>query len=182
VKAADWISLAGVVVAALSALVAVVSAKRATTAQSAAADHQARAETERRLAREAAEEAATAQRQTAAEAGRVAKAVEEQNRRADEQVEQAEGVPWEIRHSELDVYDLLNITNTTKFAVEISGPGVAPLGEGSLAFERIDGRSSAQFMVAPFGGEYNQVVVTWHRREDKTDEPRQWTGNKPPKL
>lgn len=179
-KAADWISLAGVVVAALSALVAVVSAKRAAAAQRAAANHQAKAETERRLARQAAEDAATAQRQTAAEAGRVAEAVEEQNRRAEEQTEQAEGVPWQIRHHDGDLYDLWNTTNITKFGVHISGPGI--VGRGPLAFDRIDGRSSVQFLIPPFGAEYNQVVVTWHRREDQTDEPRQWTGNKPPKL
>lgn len=111
----------------------------------------------------------------------MAKAVEEQNRRAEEETEQAEGVPWEIKHHGGDLYDLRNITNTTKFGVQISGPGVAG-GSSPLTFDRVDGRSSVQFLIAPFGTEYNQVVVAWHRREDQTDEPRRWTGNKPPKL
>jgi hypothetical protein len=179
VKAADWISLAGVVVAALSALVAVVSARRATAAQSAAATHQAVAETERRLARQAAEDAATAQRETAAEAGRVAKAIEEQNQRANEHAQQAEGVPWRITHHDGDLYDLWNDTNTAKFGVEVSGRGVAGV-DGP--FDRIDGRSSEQFLIAPFGPGSTQVLVTWHRLEDLSDEARQWTGSKPPKL
>ena len=103
VKAADWFSLAGVVAAAVSAIVAVVSAKRAAAAQSAAANHEAKAETQRRLATEAAEEAAVAQRQTAAEAGRVAKAIEERNRMAEEQAEGAEGVPWRVEYREGDL-------------------------------------------------------------------------------
>lgn len=179
VKAADWISLAGVAVAALSALVAMVSAKRAAAAQRAAATHQASAETERRLARQAAEDAAIAQREAAAEAGRVAEAIENQNQRADERAQQAEGVPWRITHHDRDLYDLWNDTNTAKFGVEVSGPGVAGV-DGP--FDRIDGRSSEQFLINPFGAGFTQVVVTWHRREDLSDEPRRWTCSKPPKL
>ena len=100
------------------------------------------------MARQAAEDAATAQRETAAEAGRVAKAIEEQNRRADEQAEQAEGVPWRITHHDGDLYDLWNDANTAKFGVQVSGPGVAGV---SGPFDRVDGRSSEQFLIAPFG-------------------------------
>jgi hypothetical protein len=99
----------------------------------------------------------------------VAKAIEEQNRRADEQAEQAEGVPWRITHHDGDLYDLWNDTNTAKFGVQVSGPGVAGV---SGPFDRIDGRSSEQFLIAPFGAGYTQVVVTWHLREDLSDEPR----------
>jgi hypothetical protein len=176
VKAADWFSLAGVVAAAVSAFVAVVSAKRAAAAQSAAANHEARAEIQRRLATQAAEEAAVAQRQTAAEAGRVAKAIEERNRMAEEQAERAEGVPWRVEYREGDLFEVKNITNTTKFGVQISGPGVLR----PVAVDRIDGHGSAEFYRHPASGGNNQVEVIWYRREDLSDEPRRWTGTRPP--
>jgi hypothetical protein len=48
--------------------------------------------------------------------------------------------------------------------------------------DRIDGRSSVDFFGFNAMGVGDRVEVTWHRREDRTDEPRQWNGNKPPKL
>ncbi len=86
-------------------------------------------------------------------------------------------MPWEIRYREGDLYDLWNITGTTKFGVQISGEGVLR----RKTVERIDGRSSESFMGFNAMGRGDQVEVTWHRREDQSDEPRQWRGNKPPK-
>jgi hypothetical protein len=186
VNAANWIALGSFIAATVSAIVAGVSAgvavlqaRRAKMSKEAADRAQARAEQHAERATKAAEEAAAWQRQAASAAQQSADALLEQNRRADEQAEQAEGVPWEIRHHNADLYDLWNITNTTKFGVQVSGPGV---GGVSGAFDRIDGRSSVRFLIAPFGAEFDQVVVTWHRREDLSDEPQRWTGNKPPKL
>jgi phage protein D len=178
VNGGNWISLAGVVIAGGSAIWAVVSARRAAAAQARAAHYQARAEQNAERATQAAEEATVAQRQSAAAAQRSAEALEKQNRMAEEQAEQAEGVPWRIEHREGDLYELINITDTTKFGVQISGPGVLH----PKTVDRIDGHSSAEFYGHPASGGNNQVDVTWHRREDLSDEPRPWRGNKPPKL
>ncbi|GAY16240.1 hypothetical protein [Mycobacterium sp. shizuoka-1] len=179
-KLADWISLASFVAAAISAAVAVLQARRAATSRSAAQHHEARAEHDAERAIKAAEQAAAWQLQAAAAAQRSADALEQQNRLVEERAEQAEGVPWEIRHNYGDTYNLVNVTTTAKFGVQISGRGVA--GE-QLTFDRIDGRSSSgQFGIAPFGAEFSQVDVTWHRREDLSDTPQRWSGNKPPKV
>jgi hypothetical protein len=177
VHAGDWISLAGVVIAAGSAIWAVVSARRAAAAQGRADHYQARAEQHAERATQAAEEAAAAERQSAAHAKRAADALEKQNRMREEQADLAEGVPWQITHQVGDTYDLWNDTHTPKFHVHISGEGVLR----KKTVERIDGRSSADFMGLNASGVGDQVVVTWHRREDLSDEPRQWTGNKPPR-
>jgi hypothetical protein len=87
-------------------------------------------------------------------------------------------VPWEIRYREGSLFDLWNITGTTKFGVQISGGGVLR----PKTVDRIDGRSSEEFFGTRHMGAGNDVVVTWRRREDLSDEPRQWRGNKPPRL
>jgi hypothetical protein len=177
VDVGNGITLAGVVVSAVSATVALVQAKRAGAAQRAAAGSEAKAETERRLARSAAEEAAVAQREAAAAAKRTADAIEEQNRRADEEAELAEGVPWRITFRTGSLYDLWNDSDRPKFGVHISGEGV--LRDKTVA--RIDGRSSTDFMGLDAMGVGSRVDVTWHLREDRSDEPRRWSGNKPPR-
>jgi hypothetical protein len=88
-------------------------------------------------------------------------------------------VPWEIKHREGDLYDLLNITETTKFGVLTSGPAVAG---GPKTFDSIDGHSSVQFLIGPFGEVADHVDVTWHRREDLSGEPKVWRGARPPKT
>jgi hypothetical protein len=178
VNTANWISLGSLLAAAVSAAVAVLQAKRASASKGAAEHHEARAAQNAERATKAAEEAAAWQRQAAASAQRSAEALEKQNRLVEEQAEQAEGVPWEIRYREGDLYDLWNSTNTTKFGAQISGPGVLR----PKTVDRIDGRSSEEFFGANHSGAGNQVEVTWHRREDLSDEPRLWRGSKPPKL
>ncbi|MCV7006755.1 hypothetical protein [Mycobacterium gordonae] len=178
-KAAEWISLAGVVVTVVATTWAIVSAKRAAAAQSAAAHYQARAEQNAERATKAAEDAAVAQRQAALEAGRAAAALEEQNRRAEEQSELAEGVPWRITYRKGSLYDLWNDTGTTKFGVQISGEGVLR----AKTVDRFYGRSSVEFLGLDAMGVGDEVEVRWHRREDHSDEPPQlWVGNKPPRL
>ncbi len=179
VQVPTWIALAALVAPAISAAVAVIQARRATKAKDAAQLHEAKAEQNAARATKAAEEAAAWQRQAAAAAQRSAEALEAQNRMAEEHAERAEGVPWELRHAQGDQYDLWNVTDTAKFGVKISGGGVA----GDPVFDRVDGRSSARFMIAPFGGEADRIDVTWHRRDDLSDQPpQQWRGTRPPKL
>ncbi|OBB65152.1 hypothetical protein [Mycobacterium sp. 852014-50255_SCH5639931] len=177
-NAANWISLGSFVAATVSAAVAVVQAKRASASKGAAEKHEARAEQYAGRATKAAEEAAAWQRQAAEAAQRSADALEAQNRLVEDQAEEAEGVPWEIRFREGSLFDVWNITNTTKFGVRIEGGGV----QRPKSVDRIDGRSSVDFFGTSHMGGSDQVEVTWHRREDLSDEPRQWRGNKPPKL
>lgn len=184
VQLSDSINLAGVVISGTSALIAafsatwaVVSARRARSAEEKADHYQATAEQQARRATLAAEEAASAQRESAAAAQRAADALEKQNQMAEEQGDLAEGVPWRIEFQVGSRYDLWNDTQTPKFHVHIFGEGV--LREKTVP--RIDGRSSADFMGLDAMGVGSQVGVTWHRREDRSDEPRRWTGNKPPK-
>jgi hypothetical protein len=172
----NWISLAGVVVAGGSALWAVVSARRASQAQAKAEHYQARAERQAERATKAAEDAAVAEMESAAAAKRAADALERQNRIAEEQADLAEGVPWRIEFQTGSTYDLWNDTQTPKFHVQISGEGVLR----AKTIEHIDGRSSADFMGLNAMGVGDRVEVAWHRREDQSDEPRRWSGNKPP--
>ena len=138
----DAISLGGVVVSVFSAGWALVSARRARGAQERADRYQARAEQQAGRATKAAEEAAAAERQSAAAAQRAADALEKQNRMAEEQADLAEGVPWRIEYQVGSTYDLWNDTQTPKFHVHISGEGVLR----QKTVDRIDGRSSAEFM------------------------------------
>ena len=177
VDGGDWISLGGVVVSAGSAIWAVVSARRASAAEAKADGYKAKAEEHARRATAAAEDAVVAQRQSADAAKRAADALERQNRIAEEQADLSEGVPWRIEHRSGSTYDLWNDTGP-KFHIHVAGEGI----QRPKDVERIDGRSSVDFMVLDSwssGGD--KVVVTWHRREDASDEPRRWSGNKPPK-
>ena len=181
VEAGDWISLAGVVIAAVVAVVSAVwavrSARAAGRAEEQAAQDRAVAEQQAERATHAAERAAVAEAASARAAERAAAALEEQNRRAEERDEQEEGVPWSIAFRRGSTYDLWNDTNTPKYAVRVFGEGVLR----EKAVQRVDGRSSVEFMGLDASGVSNEVQVTWHRREDQSDEPRAWTGSKPAK-
>jgi hypothetical protein len=177
VDGGDWSTLAGAVIAGGSAVWAVVSARRAGRAQERAEHYQARAEQNAERATQAAEKAAAAETQSAAAAKRAADALERQNQIAEEQADLAEGVPWRIEYRTGSLYDLWNDTGTPKFNVRIEGEGVLR----SKTVERIDGRSSVDFMGFDASGQGDKVEVTWHRRDDQSDEPRRWSGNKPPK-
>lgn len=173
----NWISLAGVVIAGGSAVWAVVSARRAGRAQQRAEHYQARAEQNAERATQAAERAAVAETESAAAAKRAAAALERQNQIAEQQADLAEGVPWRLEYRTGSTYELWNDTDIPKFHVQIAGEGVLR----PKTVDRIDGRSSVDFMGFDAWGKGDKVEVAWHRREDQSDEPRRWSGNKPPK-
>jgi hypothetical protein len=168
----------GVVVSAFSASWAVISARRARSAEEKANDYQVRAEQQARRATLAAEESATAQRQSAAVEKRVADAIEKQNRRVEEQAELAEGVPWRLKHRKGAMWELWNDSDYPKFKVTIGGPGVSQNNRPPL-FDRIDGHSSVEFWGTTHWGAKPQVVVTWYRHEDAQGDPLSWTGTRP---
>ena len=166
----DWIALTGVVLTAGFSVWSAISARQATAAEDAAskrADEALKAE----------RAAVAAQRDIAAQLQRAADIETERARREAEQAEAAEGVPWRLRHYRGDTYALSNESDSPKFHVEISGEKL----RRPLSAERIDGRGSLQFMAIPASGFSDEIVVTWHRRNDKTDPQRRWAGTKPPK-
>ena len=145
-----------------------VSARRARKAQ-------AQAEIQAKRAVVAAEKSAEAEVQSADAAARSAAALEQTNRTAQERADLAEGVPWRIEYQRGSTYELWNDTGTPKFAVTIAGEGVLR----NKTEPRVDGRSCTTFMGLDAMGVGDQVVVTWHRNEDRSDAPRTWTGHKP---
>jgi hypothetical protein len=93
---------------------------------------------------------------------------------AEERADLAEGVPWRIAYQTGSTYDLWNDTDTPKYHVQISGEGV--LREKTV--DRIDGRSNADFMGLNAMGVGDRVDIAWHRREDRSNQLRRWSGNK----
>jgi hypothetical protein len=174
---ADWINLVGVTIAALSALWAVISARKAKAAEAAADSYRARAETYAKQAADAAEKAAMAEQQSAEAAQRAADALEAQHQLAVDQAEADEGVPWRLSHRKGDTYELHNDTTTPKHHVSVQGTRILR----PVTAERIDGRSSIEFMAIPFSGGDERVTVTWHRTPDMSDPAKEWTGTKPAK-
>ena len=178
-NAGNWISLGSFVAAAVSAVVAVVQAKRASASKGAAEHHEASAEHNAERATKAAEEAAAWQRQAAGAAQRAADALEKQNQMAEQLVQAAEEVPWRLEHKSGAIWRLRNITDYPKFEVTIAGPGVSK-NRGPGVIDRIDGQGSEEFWGNTFWGSELRATVTWHSREDAQDEPRSWTDMMPP--
>lgn len=87
----------------------------------------------------------------------------------------AEDAPWRITHRRGMTYELSNVTATPKFHVVVSGEGVLR----DTTAPRIDGMSGIGFMGLDAFGVGDRVDVTWHLRDDRSDEMRRWSGNKP---
>lgn len=176
---ADWITLAGVLVAAVSAGVAWVQARQARGAQESARRDQARAEQQAERATKAAERAAVAEAESAKAAARAADALEKQNAMAAVKAALVEGVPWRLEYQRGDTYELINESATPKFGVRVTGESIPSNRKGQK--DRVDGRSSLTFMAHSAFGSSSDIDVRWHRREDLSDEEQLWTGTKPAK-
>lgn len=100
---------------------------------------------------------------------------EQKRRIAEEEAERAEGIPWIITYRKGDLYELRNVSNTPKFGVRISGEGIAQPKEA----DRIDAQSTTSFMGLHAFGVGNEIIVSWHRREDQSDRPRLWRTQRP---
>ena len=124
---------------------------------------------------ENAEDTAAAVLRSTAAAERAARAIKEKKRIAAQQAKAIERAPWRIEYRSGSTYELWNDSATPKFYVRITGEGVLYLRTAP----RIDGHSSMSFH--GLDAIDAEVDVTWHRREDQSDRPRRWTGNKPPK-
>jgi hypothetical protein len=111
----------------------------------------------------------------AAVLGSTAAARKEKKRIAAQQARAIERAPWRIECRSGSMYELWNDSATPKFYVRITGEGVLY----SRTAPRIDGHSSMSFQGLDATDVGTQVDVTWHRREDQSDRPRRWSGNKP---
>jgi KAP family P-loop domain len=96
---------------------------------------------------------------------------------ASDPAETPEPVRWTLSYREGSLYQLSNDTDEPKFYVHVSGEAVLR----ETTFDRVDAHSGVDFMGLDAAGVGHRVDVTWHRREDRSDELRHWTGNKPPK-
>jgi len=124
----------------------------------------------------AADTAAAVLRSTAA-AERSAREIEEKKRLA----MAIERAPWRIEYrygsTSRSTYELWNDSATPKFYVGITGEGVLY----PKTTPHIDGHSSMSFHGGDAMDGGTRVDVTWHQREDQSDRPCRWTGNKPPR-
>jgi len=126
---------------------------------------------------ETAEDAAAAVLRSTAAAERSARALEEKNRIVAKLTRAIERAPWRIEYRSGSTYELWNDSATPKFYVRITGEGVLR----PRTVPRIDSHSSTSFHGLDAMDVGTHVDITWHRREDQSDRPRRWTGNKLPK-
>ena len=123
---------------------------------------------------ETAEDAAAAVLRSTAAAERSARAIKENKRIVAQQARAIERAPWRIEYGSGSTYELWNDSAAPKFYVRVTGKGV----RYPRTAPRIDGHGSMSFQGLDAVGA--EVDVTWHRREDQSDRPRRWTGNKRP--
>ena len=88
-----------------------------------------------------------------------------------------EKAPWRISKVGNMAWALENVTATAKYAVQFSG---AVLDGKSRAIAKIDGYTTARIRGAFTSWQTgDELTVTWHRREDLSDEPLTWDGRLP---
>jgi hypothetical protein len=160
------------VVAAVFGALSWRSSRAAKAAESAAEEF-------KRQALTAAQDAAAAEGRAADAAVRSAGALEAQSQLAAEQAAAAEGVPWRVEYSHGAKWVLLNVSDTPKFNVKITGPGVWARRTPDVV-DRIDGQSSYEIWGSSEPGE-KRIDVTWHQREGGQGEPGTWSSLMPPR-
>jgi hypothetical protein len=106
---------------------------------------------------------------------KTAAAIERQNRRTDEEAAQAEGVPRRITFRIGSLYDLWSDSDRPKFGVRIFGEVVLR----DKTVDRIDGRSSEEFMGPNGSRSSTRFEITWRRREACLDEPQRRGTSRP---
>jgi hypothetical protein len=163
VNAGNWISLAGVIIAGVSAALAVRSARRAGKAESAAAAHE-------RQALEAAQDAAGHAKRSADAEERVATVTEAQQSREATEAEEAEGDPWQLDPipGDPDCY-LINRTKYPKYGVAVVG---LMIHNGPAEFDVIGPGKREELSIMRIAHPDNSVEITWYRRRDLSDSPQ----------
>jgi hypothetical protein len=138
--------------------------------QSATARDEARAEADRATA--AAEDAAAAASRSAAAAERSATAHETQTALLQEAADAAERAPWRIERRDSADWRLINLANTRKYDVGVTGEPVRP--GGTNHFDVIDGRETMELdLFVVWQTLDRRVTVSWRPTPDHTGDP--WT-------
>ena len=84
--------------------------------------------------------------------------------------------PWLIRRVGKSRWDLVNVTLTPKYGVTITGPAILSQ-HADKATAMIPGRGSINIRGAFRSMQTtDDLVVTWHREQDLSDEPLTWLG------
>jgi hypothetical protein len=163
VNAGNWISLAGVIIAGVSAILAVLSARRARKAESAAAEHE-------RQALEAARDAAGHAKRSADAEERVAGVAESQERRQSEEIDAVDADPWMLEPipGEDNCY-LINRSKSPKYGVSVAGLKVH---NGPAQFDAIGPGKRKELSVMRIYHPDDSIQITWYRKPDHSDAPQ----------
>ena len=164
-NAGNWISLAGVIIAGVSATVAVLSARGARKAESAAAEHE-------RQALEAARDAAGHAKRSADAEERVAGVAESQERRQSDETDAVDADPWMLEPipGEDNCY-LINRSKSSKYGVSVAGLKVH---NGPAQFDAIGPGKCKELSIMRIYDPDDSVQISWYRKSDHSD-PRQST-------
>jgi hypothetical protein len=160
VNAGNWINLAGVIIAGVSAIVAVRSVCRARKAEFAATEHQ-------REALKAEQDAANHAKRSADAEQRIAAVVEAEQRRQTDEAEAAEIDPWELAPipGSPDCY-LINTSKTATYDVIVDGFKVH---NGPERFDMIGPTKREEISIMPVLHPNDTVEVKWHLLQDLSD-------------
>lgn len=170
----DWGTVPAIASAAIAAVVAVrayFSERRAKKSAGDAKDQAARAVA-------AAERSADAAATSADAATRSADALERQTALAEAAAAEYK-TPWSVEYSHGSLWKLINNGTAPEFCVKITGPGV--MEKRATVIDRIDDHSFAEFWGNTGMGGEKTVNVTWHRRSDHGDEQLHWSCPLPPR-
>jgi hypothetical protein len=157
VNAGNWISLAGVIIAGVSAALAVRSARRARKAESAAAEHE-------RQALEAARDAAGHAKRSADAEERMATVVESQERREVSERSAVERFPWKLLS--IPGYDDCMLHNTSRavlYAVEVQGEKIA---YGPMVLPAVGPDQQEEVLIWRVLQMDDDVLITWQIDEE----------------
>jgi hypothetical protein len=171
-----WLSLhwGDVVPAWLAVIVAGVfgwlswrSSRRSATAERGAKQQADRATT-------AAENAAAAADRSAQAAERSATAHETHTALLQEAADAAERAPWEIERRDSADWRLINLTNTRKYDVDVTGEPVRRPKGTAIHFDYVDPRETVELdLFVALQTRDRRVTVSWRPTPDHTGDP--WT-------
>lgn len=162
----DGINLAGVIISGASAIWAWRSASSAKAAEQEAED---RAE----AALKAERAAVAAQRDIAEQLKRVADT-------DDQHTAELDADPWSLEPIPgSGDCNLINRTHSAKYGVTVTGYKVH---EGPVHFERIGPGKSVEVGINRIWADENDVQITWHQRQDRSDEPATTTEPIPSRI
>jgi hypothetical protein len=140
--------------------------------RSKASEREARQQADR--ATTAAEDAAAAADRAAAATERSATAHEAQTALLQGAADAAERAPWRIERRDSADWRLVNLTNTRKYNVDVTGEPVRRPRGAALHFDVVDGRERVELdLFVAWQTRDRRVTVSWRPTADHTGDP--WT-------